>query len=149
MRRSVAAAALIRQEQGDEVLWLARWSGSWHRYHLVGGHKRPEESFRECLVREIGEELGLEEHRDFTMAAEPVTHLEFVAWSEGAQEETAYTTELFEVQLHDGPTRAKVDAKPENRWLSEAEIRRGQSADGKPVSDTMKLLLSKIDWGRQ
>ena len=86
-RQSIAAAALIRRTEAAQVLWLARWSRSWKRFHLVGGHKHDEESFRECLVREIGEELGLVEDADYEMAAVPTAHLEFTAWSEGAKEE--------------------------------------------------------------
>ena len=146
MRQSIAAAALIRREQEGQVLWLAQWSRSWHCFHLVGGHKRPDESFRACLVREIAEELDLREEADYEMAAEPTGHLEFTAWSQRTNEDTAYTTELFEVTLHDGPPREKVEADPENRWLSEAEIRSGHTADGKPVSPTMGLILAKIQF---
>jgi 8-oxo-dGTP pyrophosphatase MutT (NUDIX family) len=148
VRRSIAAAALVCEQREGRSLWLGQWSRTWHRFHFVGGHKNDRESFRECLAREISEELDLKEHQDYDMAAEPTAHLEFTAWSEGAMEETAYTTELFEVRLHDGAARDKVDADPVNRWLTEAEILAGQCTDGKPISATMKLLLSKINWGR-
>jgi hypothetical protein len=98
-------------------------------------------------VREITEELGLAEQADYEMAAQPTAHLEFTAWSEGAKEETAYTTELFEVDLRD-PTQTRLDAEPAVRWLSEAEIRAGCCSDGKPISQTMQLILVKINWGR-
>jgi ADP-ribose pyrophosphatase YjhB (NUDIX family) len=147
MRQSIAAAALVQIQNSGQALWFARWSRSWKRFHLVGGHKRTEETFRECLVREIGEELGLAEGADYEMAAQPTAHLEFIAWSEGAKEETAYTTELFEVHLRE-PARTRVDAEPAVRWLSEAEIRAGQCSDGKPISETMQVILTKINWGR-
>ena len=35
----------------------------------------------------------------FRVAAEPLAHLEYVAFSQGAGAETAYTIELFEVEL--------------------------------------------------
>ena len=146
MRQSIASAALIQKEQEGKVLWLAQWSRTWHCFHLVGGHKRPDESFRECLVREIGEELGLREGADYEMAAVPTGHMEFTAWSQRTNEETAYTMELFEVRLHDGPPREKTEADPENRWLSEAEIRSGRTTDGKPVSPTMAVILGKIQF---
>jgi 8-oxo-dGTP pyrophosphatase MutT (NUDIX family) len=143
MRRSVAAAALIRSDENGRTLWLAQWNPRWRGYHLVGGHKRPEETFRECLVREIGEELGLVEDEEFVVAAEPTARLEFTAWSEGAREETSYAMELFAVALR-GPAREKIDAHSANRWLDEGEIRRGRAADGKAVSPTMHRLLAEI-----
>jgi len=143
MRTSIAAAALIREVHPNETRWLAQWNPRWGRYHLVGGHKHPSESFRECLVREIGEELGLFEGVDFVAPQAPAAHLEFTAFSEGCQQQTAYTMELFEVQLC-GTARQKIDAEDKNRWLTEAEIQAGQTADGKPVSATMQMLLAKI-----
>ena len=148
MRQSIAAAALIREERAGQVFWLSQWSRTWKCFHLVGGHKKPEESFRECLVREIAEELDLREGTDYEMAAEPAGHLEFVAHSQRTNEETAYTTELFEVRLHTGPARRKVDADPQNRWLSESEICSGRTDDGQSVSPTMQLMLAKLHWGR-
>ena len=56
-------------------------------------------------------------------------------------------TELFDVDLRE-PARAKLDAEPAVRWLSETEIRAGCCTDGKPISQTMRLILEKIDWGR-
>ena len=65
MRLSEAAVALIRREQDGRTFWLARWNRNWRAYHLVGGHRRPGESFRDCLVREIAEELHLREGTDY------------------------------------------------------------------------------------
>jgi 8-oxo-dGTP pyrophosphatase MutT (NUDIX family) len=97
MRQSQAALAVIRRMDQGQPVWLAQWNRSWNAYALVGGDKRPTESFRDCLDREIAEELGWHEGADFTVAATPPVHLEFTAWSESAHQETAYTMELFEI----------------------------------------------------
>jgi 8-oxo-dGTP pyrophosphatase MutT (NUDIX family) len=135
--------ALIRREQDGATLWLAQWNRRWGHYHFVAGHKLPDESFRRCLAREIAEELHLREGTDFHIAAGPPAHVEYTAWSAAARAETSYTMELFAVDLTEAARRA-VDENPLNRWLTEAEVRDGRAADGKPVSPTMRLLLSKI-----
>ena len=145
MRESIAAAALIRREQDGQTYWLAQWNLHWQRYHFVGGHKRPHESFRECVIREVREELGLCEGADFHAAPEPLAHLEYTAWSESAQQETNYTIELFEVQLVSETARQKVDADKRNRWLAKDELRLQRTAEDMPVSETMALLLSKAN----
>src|SRR5262245_472085 len=99
MRQSIAGLALIRRQQDGRTLWLAQWNPKWQRYNFVSGHKRPDESFRDCVVREVGEELGLSAGTDFHAAAEPLAHLEYTDWSESARQETAYVMELFEVRL--------------------------------------------------
>ena len=143
MRSSQAALALIRQQQDRQTLWLAQWNRNWQRYNFVGGHKRPEESFRECVVREVSEELGLRPDADFRAAVNPLAQLEYTAWSESARQETQYTMELFEVELLGDGSRQKVNGNPRNRWLTEVEIRGLRCGDGSRVSETMLLLLSK------
>ena len=142
MRQSVAALALIRSRKEGHTLWLARWNRHWQSYSFVGGHEHPEESFRECVVREVGEELGLSEGTGFAVASQPQAHLEYTAWSESAQAETAYVIEIFDVELLGTAARDAVDADPQNRWVTEAEIRSQRSADGEPISATMERLLS-------
>jgi 8-oxo-dGTP pyrophosphatase MutT (NUDIX family) len=148
MRRSEAAVALIRRERDGRTLWLARWNPRWRAYHLVAGHRHADETFRDCLVREITEELGLREGADYSVAPGSTRRLEYTAWSVGAGAETRYTMELFDVELADDHARQRVDADAQNRWLSEAEIRSRQCLDGEAVSTTMELLLSKVGWGR-
>jgi 8-oxo-dGTP pyrophosphatase MutT (NUDIX family) len=88
--RPIAAFAVIRRDERGQTLWLAQWNPKWGAYHFVGGHKRPEETFRECLVREIGEELHLSEGTDYQISSTAPTHLEFMDFSESTQTQTSY-----------------------------------------------------------
>jgi len=146
MRQSIASIALIRKTAAGRTLWLAQWNRNWQCFNLVGGHKHADETFRECMIREISEELGIAEHEDFEAAEHPAAHLEYTAWSEGAQQQTAYTMELFDVELLD-TAKQKVDSDPQNRWLDETEIRARAAKDGSKISPTMKRLLLEVNWG--
>jgi 8-oxo-dGTP pyrophosphatase MutT (NUDIX family) len=143
MRRSEAAVALIRRDLEGHTLWLAQWNPKWRAYHFVSGHRRPDETFRECLVREVAEELALREEVDYHAAPGPVVHLEYSAWSESANAETWYVMELFGVELTEEAWH-KIDAESENSWLSGTEICSGSAHDGMPVSSTMKRLLEAM-----
>src|SRR5262245_60672328 len=116
MRTSIGAFALIRRATATGDEWLAQWNERRQAYNFAGGHKRSGESFRECCAREVTEELGLVEGRDFSLAPAPVAHLEYTDWSRSAQAETAYTLELFVVELLGGAARA-VEADDRDRWL--------------------------------
>jgi 8-oxo-dGTP pyrophosphatase MutT (NUDIX family) len=140
MRQSEAAVALICRDRDGQTLWLAQWNPKWAAYHFVGGHRRPLESFRECLVREIDEELGVAQGSDYQVSTVPPIHLEFTEFSVSTQTETRYIMELFRVKLNSQAV-PKVDADPENRWLTAAEIEAGQTTDGQRVSATMRRLL--------
>ena len=144
MRQSLAAVALIARRTGSSPLWLVRWNDKWRAYHFPGGHKHPDESFHDCLVRELREELGLEDQRHYVFGDKARAHLEFVAWSESHQTETAYTMELFDVMLADEATASWLAVDAHNRWLTESEIRAGRAVDGRPVSRTTATLLDRL-----
>jgi len=146
MRQSEAAVALIHRQQDGQALWLAQWNDKWQAYNLVSGHRRHDETFRDCLVREIEEELHLSEGTDYRVSAESPTQLEFMGFSESTQTETRYIMELFNVELSPG-AYPRVETDSANRWLTEAEIQAGQTQDGQSVSPTMKRLLGEV--GRQ
>lgn len=142
MRTSVAALALIGRRRGGHVEYLCQWNPDWDAFHFIGGHKSEGESFRACAAREIGEELRLLPD-DYSMGANPVAHLEYIALSRRAGVETAYTIELFEVEPRGDKAVEAIERCPENAWLSTAEIAAGLADDGRAISPTMRLLLGK------
>ena len=142
MRTSVGAYALIRRRgPGGAEEWLSNWNEGWKALNLVGGHRENGESFRECCIREIVEELGIDAAADFRVAPEPEVRLEYVADSRSSGEKTAYTIELFAVDLLTVAARTRIDADPAACWLTEREIRAHRSADGRAVSPTAENVL--------
>jgi 8-oxo-dGTP pyrophosphatase MutT (NUDIX family) len=139
--------AIIRRAADEETLWLAQWNRNWGCYNFVSGHRHSDETFRECVTREVEEELGLASGIDFEVAAPPLTRLEYQAWSAGAGELTRYTMELYEVRLSNESALARVNQGDENSWLSEDEIRAGRRRDGRPVSETMLRMLHHLQTG--
>lgn len=143
MRQSLAAVALIRRSDAGQTRYLAQWNPHWHAYNFISGHKGKTETFRECMIREVGEELNLSREVEFCVADEPLTYSKFNAWSQSAKAQTFYTMELFEVRLVSESALQKVNADSRNRWLTEQEILNGKCEDGRPVSETMKRLIAK------
>jgi 8-oxo-dGTP pyrophosphatase MutT (NUDIX family) len=141
-RQSVAAFALIQRQEQGQTLYLAQWNLHWRALNLVGGHKRLEESFRECLVREVGEELGLALGGDYEIRDQPPLRLEFDAFSDGAWELTSYTLEIFPVVLNENSALAKIASNPDNRWVTEAEALAGRCNDSTRISPTMTRVLT-------
>lgn len=142
LRVSVAALALVTRQLQGRTYWLVRWNEKWSAFALVGGHKHDDESFRDCLIREIREELGVDSEL-LDVADAPASHLEFTALSDSAQQPTRYTLELFDVRFRDERVLARLDADPAIRWVTESEIRVGRCDDGRAVSRTIKRLLEQ------
>jgi hypothetical protein len=127
-----------------QASYLAQWNPKWQALHFVSGHKRPEETFRECIVREISEELGLTPGSNTIVAGAPRAVLEFAAWSESAAVETWYEMAVFDVALSGERTLATIAANPDNRWVTGSEILAGQCDDGTRISPTMARIVKTL-----
>jgi 8-oxo-dGTP pyrophosphatase MutT (NUDIX family) len=139
-RRSEGAVALFQRIIDGQRQYLAQWNEKWRAFFFIGGHREESETFRECVVREIEEELELPAS-ECRVATEPAHHLEYQARSQSANELTAYVMELFDAQLT-AWSLERVERNSQNRWLSQAEIQNLETEDARAVSPTMLLLLS-------
>lgn len=142
LRESQAAVALIRVRHEADWKYLCQWSDSWQALHFVGGHREGDETFHACAVREVLEELPVAPG-EVAVPAEPLSRLEYVAFSESARVPTFYVMAVFFVGLA-ADARPAVDARPENRWVTRAEVRAGRMDDGTRVSPTVELILTKL-----
>src|SRR5438477_9623477 len=98
-RQSIASIAIITRPDAGGMRWLAQWNEKWQSFNFVSGHKESGETFRECIVREIKEELSLSETVDFDVSPAPRLHVEFTAFSKRAGIETDYFIEAFDVTI--------------------------------------------------
>lgn len=113
---------------------------------MVGGHKYDDESFRECMLRELLEELGIANGDGFTVPDEPFHTSTYAAWSDSAAEMTDYTIALFDVPALESFGADSVVSQQPVRWLHESEIRAGVCEDGLVVSNSFAQLLDSVDW---
>jgi 8-oxo-dGTP pyrophosphatase MutT (NUDIX family) len=142
LRRSEGGIALIHRVVDGQRQWLAQWNENWAAFFFIGGHREGPETFRDCVIREIEEELGLKP-AECPVAATATGRLQYRALSRGAGQLTAYTMELYEAQ----PTPAglaTIGRDPHNKWLDAKEIRRLETHDGRPVSVSMEAILSQL-----
>lgn len=146
LRQSQAAAAVICARREGSLQWLVRWNNKWRCYHLVGGHREAGESFRDCLIREVKEELSLCEGDDFFVGKEPLAHLEYEAWSESHGEQTLYIVELFAVKIADLDGLLRAGQREDIRWATRSRIEDGRFADGLPIAAATNRWLAHIHW---
>lgn len=146
MRVSEAALALFTRSAADgTTAYLTQWNVRWRAFSLIGGHRRHGETFRDCCVREVTEELRLMPEIDFQIADRPVRErMEYRAFSKSAGVETRYVFELYSGWLRDQAAVARVLQSPENCWVSEAEIRAGRTLSGKPIDAQVTRSLNWI-----
>lgn len=141
-RLSHGSLALITILDGKQHLWLGQWNDSWEAINFVGGHREHGESYRDCLIREITEELGLLLTRDFRVPAEPTKAIEYTAVSKRTDEWTRYHLMLYSVALTAGVSE-RLSEDPRNHWLTEQHVDVLETDSGMPVSPTMKLVFAE------
>jgi tetratricopeptide (TPR) repeat protein len=143
MRISEAGLAFFKRTgAGGVTEYLTQWSDTWHAFSLVGGHVEPGESFYQCCVREIEEELALANGDGFRVAPGPLRpRFEYTAVSQSAGVETRYVMEIFAAELLTPEAVAQVEKDSKNRWVTEPEIRRHLTVDGKAVSAQVGTVL--------
>ena len=140
MRQSEASVALFRRSVDGESQWLLRWNRQWERYSFIGGHREAGETPRECLVREIEEELGFRHRREYSIIRKYSLPVEFEAWSESAKEQTHYRFFLFDVELADTGVAA---SDPKLRWATLPEIEACQCQDERRIGEVVKRLVAE------
>jgi ADP-ribose pyrophosphatase YjhB (NUDIX family) len=135
MRISEAGLACItRVGPNGDVEYLTQWSETWKMFSLIGGHVEPGESYRECVTREIEEELTLSQ--DEFRVGESLGRIEYEAFSQGSRQMTQYRVELFAVTV-----LGKVSESPTNRWLKVGEIEKKLTFDALPISEQVHRVL--------
>jgi 8-oxo-dGTP pyrophosphatase MutT (NUDIX family) len=139
MRKSQAALAIIEQQDA----WLVQWNSNWQAYSLIGGHVEAGESFRECCIREITEELECAP-ADVEVAFESYADLHFCECSKAARVETEYQWELFRASICD---HLRSNLPNDCKWVTPAQIKNGLANDGKPIAAQVgRVLDAHQEW---
>ena len=144
MRTSEAALALItRVDSTGQTEYLTQWNDAWQAYSLIGGHVEDGETFRQCCIREIEEELELQQKTEFCVSDDPIGPMyEYVAISKAAGVETQYRIELYSTEILTLAAKAKVDRNPDNCWLSETEITNKTTSAGRAIADQVGRVVN-------
>lgn len=140
-RKSDAALAWItRVNASRETEYLTQWNSGWSAYSLIGGHVEPGESFRQCCLREIEEEL-LSKASDCQLAPYPYATLRFREFSKAAYEASDYHWQVFLAR----PSADLLGRLPDDcQWVQAHHIRSGRTADGQPIADQVRRILKAV-----
>lgn len=137
MRVSAAALSIIQESNA----WLVQWNENWHAYSLIGGHVEPGETFRECCVREVAEELECSESV-VEAAPDAYATLRFCEYSKAAKEETDYQWQAFITRL----PASTLSQLPSNcAWVTADEIRSAKTVSGQPIADQVRRVLKTVE----
>lgn len=141
MQTLIRSIAMIRKPAEHRSTWLARWQPPTRCYDFVMAEPLEEESFRECIDREVSWVLQLERRRDYLVANMAQINLDFCEALPGDAHETHIVAAFYIVDLYRKSAWERVDSDPENRWVTASEIYAGQARDDRPIDPNLRFLI--------
>jgi hypothetical protein len=144
MQKYARGLALIPQGNGARSTWFCHWDQENTRFDFVTSERVGDESFRDCIDREIVMKLGLRTN-DFLVANMAQLNLEFAAVLPGYEESNHVMVAFFLVQLYSRASRQKLKSFPGGRWLTGHELLEGKTTDGEAVNPVLTYLLKRSE----
>ncbi len=154
--RQRSALALVTIGQGEDRKYLMQWNKNWGRFNLVGGRISNQhgdrDSFARTLQRKLKEELGIHSPKDYHIVRErqPVVRQQFSRRQHIFKD---YEFRVFEIELLPRHPRSEEEftlftqrflAERENVLLTPAEINHLRTLNGRPVSETTRIVLQVV-----
>ncbi|MCB8925244.1 MAG: phosphotransferase [Ardenticatenaceae bacterium] len=154
--RQRSSFAAITVGSGEDRKYLLQWNSNWGMFNLVGGkvdnQKGDRDSFARAIQRELQEELGIRNPKDYRIVHEfkPVNKRQFSRREFVFKD---YEFRIFQIELlpRHPITREEFDwyaqrfsTDRENVLVSRAEIERLRTIDNRPISDTTRMILQEL-----
>ena len=127
--------ALIRRTEPSYSSWLACWHDQSECLEFIVSPRLGQESYRDCLSREIAWTLRLARDRDYLVSSVARLHYE----------SHELTVEFFVVEPYGKSFHQLIDANSSARWVRRHELENRRTDDGLAVSDGLCELLFAAD----
>ena len=145
MIQSPTAIALFRHPEELENLWLVHWNQRAEHFDFVTASRLDNESFRECLDREIAWTLELRRGKEYIISSQARLHLDVPVESPEPDHQQCLSVEFYIVDLFGKNGRISIENNPNVRWLTSEEVLSGMTVDGLTVSAQLVSLLNHAD----
>ncbi|MCS6871041.1 MAG: NUDIX hydrolase [Anaerolineae bacterium] len=137
------AMAIIKARRNDEDVYLMQYDAPARQFQLLGGKREmTDESSAATLVRELREELGMDDltpERDFTLSL-LLDSVREMSVSESAHVLSAYEHSFYQLLN----VRFQVTETDITRWLTMDELLSGRTHDGRRVSRLIANHLAEL-----
>ena len=138
------SVALIPDSTETKPKWLCVWDNNRSCFDFVTAERCGNESFRDCIHREVLESFGLTK-RDVLVSNMAQLNLEFVDTPPESKTNLHIAVSFYLIHLYSRAARHAVKEMVEGRWLTGNELLHGETIDGWSVSPTLSYLLRRAD----
>lgn len=142
MSLSQVAVALIRHPEEGEKRWLTMRDPHRQQFQLITAQRLEQESFRDCLDREIAWRLRLRRKKDYIISSMARLHLELREDAEPVVNGID-VIQFITVNLYGRLARLSVSGNRSVAWFSATEILSGRGTGGCEIDTSLNALLSR------
>ncbi|MCG6154858.1 hypothetical protein [Rubinisphaera margarita] len=139
------SVALVRHPEEDEKRWLTLWNERRGQHEMIAANRLEQESFRECLDREIAWQLDLRRGKDYIISSMARLHIEQELELPGDSVAQPYIIEFFVTDPYGKTANAALEEQSNTRWLKATEILDGKTETGEPVDPRLVYLLDRFE----
>ncbi len=147
-RTQHVAAAIIKGGEGSDARYLHQWDTDAEQFQLIGGKIRKRETPYIAACREVNEELrkmSLVSGKDYNLHILNESPVAFTDISRTYGALTEYYCYFFEAKF----SRKKMVISDADRWLTLAEMRKGETRDGRRVRNPQALRILEAKLGSE
>ncbi len=154
--RQRSSFAAVTVGSGEDRKYLLQWNSNWGMFNLIGGkidnQKGDRDSFARAIQRELHEELGIRNPKDYRIVHEfkPVKKRQFSRREFVFKD---YEFRIFQIEFLPRHPLSREEFEwyaqrfskdRENLLVSRAEIERLRTIDNRPISETTRMILQEL-----
>jgi len=141
----IGSLGIVRRYVDETEEWLTIWDEIEEVCKLIQADRTEEETFRDCLHKNLEAELSLNAKKDYIISGLSMAHHQAPIEWPGEETPQWVIVQFFPIQIYGQAARDKVDRLPNVQWLTLSEIAKGCSTEGKPFDEKQRLLIERAD----
>ncbi|MCR9199457.1 MAG: hypothetical protein NXI04_12490 [Planctomycetaceae bacterium] len=137
--------ALIRHPDRPEQEWLGVFDERRQCYAFVTAERLNQESWRECLDRELSWALDLRRGKDYLISHMARLHFDESCFDPHSGDEVETALEFYVVDPYGRRGRAAFEQLDGVRWLTNEELRQAVTSDRVDIDPWLADILRRTD----
>lgn len=141
----IGSLGIVRRFVDETEQWLMIRDEVEPFYRLIQSHRGEEETFRDCLHKDLAAELGLNPKKDYIISGLSVAHHQAPIEWPGEETPQWVIVQFFPVHLYGQTARDTISQLSHAQWFTLKEIAKGISNEGHRFDPKQLELINRAD----
>ena len=141
----IGSIGIIRRFVDENEQWLMIRDDFENTYRLIQADREENETFRDCLHKNLETELGLNPKKDYIISGLSMAHHQAPIEWPGEERPQWVIVQFFPIQLYGQSARDKITQHSTAEWISLADIAIDKSPNGYQFDLKQRELINRAD----